>query len=65
MDFSRKSGVTENEATTEATSSLTYSSVISRYSFCLELLIAGLNDLDIMTCDVESAYLNAPCRENI
>ena len=31
----------------------------------LALLIAALNDIDIMSCDLENAYLNAPCREKI
>jgi hypothetical protein len=28
-------------------------------------LLAALNDLDIVACDVGNAYLNAPCREKI
>jgi hypothetical protein len=28
-------------------------------------LIAALNDLDIMACNISNAYLNAPCREKI
>jgi hypothetical protein len=28
-------------------------------------LIATLNDLDIMACDISNAYLNALCREKI
>jgi hypothetical protein len=28
-------------------------------------MIAALNDIDIMSCDLENAYLNAPCREKI
>jgi Reverse transcriptase (RNA-dependent DNA polymerase) len=31
----------------------------------LAFLIAALNDLDIMACDVRNAYLNAPCREKV
>ena len=31
----------------------------------LAFLIAELNNLDIMACDVGNAYLNAPCREKI
>ena len=31
----------------------------------IALLIAALNDLDIMACDIGNAYLNAPCREKI
>ena len=49
-----------NRAITEAISSLTYSYVVSRGSVYLVLFIAGLNDLDIMACDIVNAYLNAP-----
>ena len=65
MEFSRKSRIVANEAMTKTPSSLTYSSFISRESVCLGLLIAELNDLYIMTCDVKDAYLNAPWQENI
>ena len=54
-----------NGVTTKVPSSLTYSSVISRDSFCLDFLIAEINDLDIMVCDIVNTYLNAPFRENI
>jgi len=49
--------------TTEAPSSTTYSSVVSRESIRIAFLIAALNDLDIFAADVSNAYLNAPCRE--
>ena len=39
--------------------------VISRDSVRIAFLIAALNNLDIMSCDLEKAYLNAPCREKI
>jgi hypothetical protein len=38
---------------------------VSRDSICLSFLIAALNNIDIMSCDLENAYLNAPCREKI
>jgi hypothetical protein len=28
-------------------------------------MIVALNGLDIMACDLENAYLNAKCKENI
>jgi hypothetical protein len=28
-------------------------------------MLAALNDLDIMACDIGNAYLNAPCREKV
>jgi hypothetical protein len=63
MDFTRKYKMVANGAMTEAPASLTYSSVVSRDSVRLAFLIAELNDLDIMACDVGNAYLNAPCRK--
>ena len=54
-----------NKLMTEAPSILTYSFVVSRDIFCLEFLIAGINDLYIMAYDVGNEYLYAPCRDNI
>ena len=65
MDFTRKARFVANGSTTEAPASITYSSVVSRDSVRLAFLIAALNDLDIMSCDIGNAYLNAPCREKI
>ena len=61
MYFSRKSQVVANRSMNEAPSSLTYYYVVSRDIVRLTLLIAELNDLDIMTCDAGNSYLNAPC----
>ena len=46
MDFSRKCWMVANGSTTEAPSSLTYSSVVSRDSVGIAFLIADLNDMD-------------------
>ena len=46
-------------------SSITYLNVISRDSVCLAFLITALNGIDILSCDLENAYLNAQCREKI
>ena len=61
MDFTRKARFVAGGHTTEAPSSLTYSSVVSRDSIRIAFLVAALNNLDIMSCDLENAYLNAPC----
>ena len=50
---------------TETPTTLTYSSVVSRDSVRIALLIAALNDLDILSCDIQNAYLTAPYREKI
>jgi hypothetical protein len=65
MDFTWKAQFVAGGHTTTAPSSMMYSSVVSRDSICLAFLTAALNDLDIMSCDLENAYLNAPCRKKI
>ena len=51
--------------TTETPSTLTYSSVVSRDSERIILLVAALNGLNIMACDIQNAYLMADCHEKI
>jgi hypothetical protein len=65
LDFSRKARFVAGGHTTTAPSSMTYSSVVSRDRIQLAFNIAALNDIDIMSCDLENAYLHAPCREKI
>ena len=50
---------------TESPSSITYSSVVSIDSLKFALTIAALNGLSIFGCDIQNAYLTAPCREKI
>jgi hypothetical protein len=65
MDFTWKARFVAGGHTTTAPISMTYLSVVSRDSIWLAFLIAALNDIDTMSCDLENAYLNAPCREKI
>ena len=44
---------------------LTFSSVVSRDSVRIALLAAVVNDQEILACDIQNAYLTAPCREKI
>ena len=60
IEFSRKYRIGSTREMTEAPLILTYSSVVDRYSVCLALLVSGINDLYIMTCDIVNAYVNAP-----
>ena len=62
-NFRRKARLVADGHKTEPPRAVTYSSVVSRYSVRICLLIAALNDLDILSADVENAYLTAPCRE--
>jgi hypothetical protein len=42
---------------------LTYSSVVMRDSIRIAILIAALNDIEILAADIGNAYLQAPVRE--
>ena len=50
---------------TEAPASLIYSTVVSRDSVRIILIIVAFNGLEISSCDIQNAYLTAPCREKI
>ncbi len=43
----------------------TYSSVVSRDSVRLFFLIAALNGLDVLACDIQNAYINAETKEKV
>ena len=64
-DFRRKARFVAGGHMTETPAVLTYSSVVSRDSVRIGLLIAALNDLDVQACDIQNAYLTAKCRERI
>ena len=64
-NYRRKARYVAGGHMTEAPSSITYSTVVSRDSVRIAFLIAALNDLDIFACDIQNAYLTAPCRENV
>jgi len=64
-NFRRKARLVAGGHTTDVPSSITYSSVVSRESVRIALTIAALNDLEILACDIQNAYLTAPCREKI
>jgi hypothetical protein len=65
MDFTRKVRFVAGGHMTDTPAVMTYSSVVSRETVRLGFLIAALNGLDIMSCDLENAYLNAKCKEKI
>ena len=65
LDLTRKARLVAGGHMTDAPTSLTYSSVVSRDSIRVAFLIAASNNLEVMACDIGNAYLNAPCREKI
>ena len=64
-NFHRKARLVAGGHTTDAPATLTYSSVISRDSIRIALTIAALNELEVMACDIQNAYLTANCHEKI
>ncbi|KAI2496571.1 Reverse transcriptase (RNA-dependent DNA polymerase) [Fragilaria crotonensis] len=50
---------------TEATKEQTFASVVSRDTVRLFFLLAALNDLDLLSCDIQNAYLAAPNKEKV
>ena len=64
-NFRRKARMMAGGHKTKPPNSVTYSSVVSRDSVRICLLIAALNELDLQSADIENAYLTAPCREKV
>ena len=62
-NFRRKARLVADGHKTKTPAAMCYSSVVSRDSVRIALTIAALNDLDIMACDIQNAYLTADCRE--
>jgi hypothetical protein len=57
--------VADGHKTDAPASTIAYSSVVSRDSVRIALTIAALHDLDIFACDIQNAFLPAPCRERL
>eukprot|EP00980_Cylindrotheca_fusiformis_P001039 scaffold282_cov121-Cylindrotheca_fusiformis.AAC.1 len=64
-NFRRKARYCADGHKTAPPASVTYSTVVSRDSVRLMLLVAALNGLDVQGADIQNAYLNAPNREKV
>ena len=64
-NFRRKARLVAGGHMTDTPNTLTYSSVISCDSVRIALTIVALNELSVMACDIQNAYLTAECREKI
>ena len=64
-NFRRKARFVAGGHKTDPPSSIIYSSVVSRDSVRIALTVAALNGLSILGCDIQNAYISAPCREKI
>ena len=65
MDGTRKARFVGSGFVCDPPKSITYASVVSRDSVRIAFVLAALNDLDIQSCDVEGAYLQAKSREKL
>ena len=64
-NFRRKAHLVAGGHTTDAPATLTYLSAVSRNSDWIALTIAALNELEVMACNIQNAYLTANCRKKI
>ena len=62
-NFRRKARYVDGGHKTDTPPHVTYSSVVSRDSIIIILLIAAVNELEIVTGDIENVCLTAPCKE--
>ncbi len=65
MDFTRKARYVAGGHVTDPPTTQTYASVVSRDSVRIAFLLAALNDLSVLSADIQGAYLNAPCKEKV
>jgi hypothetical protein len=61
----RKARLVANGNETETPKDITFSSVVSRDSVRLFFLLAALNDVEILSCDIQNAYLTAQTKEKL
>jgi Reverse transcriptase (RNA-dependent DNA polymerase) len=64
-NFRRKARYCADGHKTQAPSAITYSSVVSRDSVRIMLLIAALNNLSLKAADIQNAFLTAPNLEKV
>ena len=64
-DLTRKARFVAGGHQTDPPKESVYSSVVSRDSVRIAFMLAALNDLDVLSADVQNAYLNAPTKEKV
>jgi hypothetical protein len=63
--FCRKARLVAGGHRTEAPTTITYASIVSRETVCIALLMAALNDLEVKIGDVFNAYITAPVTKKV
>ena len=59
-DFRQKARLVAGGHMTEAPKCMPYSSVVSRETVRLALIIAALNNLEVKSADIQNAYITSP-----
>jgi hypothetical protein len=66
MDLTRKFHlVADGHKTPDEPTESVYSSVVWQDSVCLFFLLAALNNLNVLSADIQNAYLSAPTKETL
>lgn len=65
LDLTRKARLVARGDKLDPPKTETFASVVSRDSVRLFFLLAALNDLDVLSCDIQNAYITAPNREKL
>jgi hypothetical protein len=65
MDLTRKARLVARGKMTVATKEETFASVVSRDTVRLFFLLAALNDMELLSCDIQNAYLAATKKEKV
>jgi len=65
LDLTRKARYVAGGHWTDLPTQVTYSSVVTRESVCIAFTFAASNNLDILSTDVDNAYLQAPVWEKV
>jgi Reverse transcriptase (RNA-dependent DNA polymerase) len=64
-DLTRKARFCANGNETDPPKDSTFSTVVSRDTVRLFFLMAALHDTDVLSADIQNAYLNAPVKEKL
>ena len=65
IDLVRKARYVVGGHLTDPPTTMTYSTVVSRESVHIAFLLAALNNLKVLSGDIQNAYLNAPREEKL
>ena len=64
-DFKRNARLVPGGRMTRALATITYSSIVSRGTIRIALMIAALNDLEVKLGDIFNAYAQIPVTEKL